>query len=179
MKRLLLHTCCAPCMIYPLERFRADGYDVEGFFYNPNIHPLEEYNHRRKAVEQYARESAISVLYPVYNPDDFFHAVSGVFLPPERCKLCWKLRLLKTAQFAKGQGFDAFSSTLLVSPYQDIEIIKQVGEELQRKHDIQFYFEDFRPGFRKAHDEAKKKGMYCQKYCGCSFSENERALKKK
>lgn len=175
--KLLLHTCCAPCMIYPVEKLKKDGFEVTGFFYNPNIHPVEEYQKRRGAVEDFAGENKIEGIFPEYIESEFFNAVGENKDRPQRCSLCWALRLKKTARMAKEKGFDYFTTTLLVSPYQDQEILKKIGRDIAQEENIEFYYEDFRPGFRKAHNEAKAKGIYCQKYCGCMYSEIERCKK--
>lgn len=173
--KLLLHTCCAPCLIYPYEFLTKKGFDVKGYFYNPNIHPFLEYRNRRQAVEDYSKNNNIDVYYDVeYRPQEFFQEVINNESTPGRCHLCWSLRLNKTAELAKKEGFDSFSTTLLVSPYQDIEKIRQLGEDVSKSIGIDFIFEDFRPGFRDAHKKAKESGIYCQKYCGCIFSEIER-----
>jgi hypothetical protein len=161
-------------LIYPLEKLKEKGYDVAGFFYNPNIHSFSEYISRRKAVEGYNNLEKIEIIYPEYDPREFFNAVNQKEQVPERCFICWELRLNKTAQKAKKEGFDSFSTTLLVSPYQDQYKLQEIGNRISEREKINFYFEDFRPGFRKAHDEAKAKGIYCQKYCGCVYSEIER-----
>jgi predicted adenine nucleotide alpha hydrolase (AANH) superfamily ATPase len=132
---------------------------------------LAEYLARKAAVENIAPETAVTVSYPEYAPREFFRAIYLKEETPERCLICWELRLRKTAQAAKVKGCTAFSSTLLVSPYQDQELLKKIGLDAAKKEGIEFYYEDFRPGFRKAHDEAKAKGIYCQKYCGCIYSE--------
>jgi epoxyqueuosine reductase len=175
--RLLLHTCCAPCLIYPLERLRAGGYEVEAFFYNPNVHPFNEYKNRKQAVIDYSRIDGVSVVYPEYKPAEFFQSVNLREVNPGRCRLCWSLRLTKAAQAAKERGFDSFSTTLLVSPYQDQELIKNIGRDISASEGVDFYYEDFRPGFRKAHEQARSQGMYCQNYCGCIYSEIERHKK--
>ncbi|MDD4940209.1 MAG: epoxyqueuosine reductase QueH [Candidatus Omnitrophica bacterium] len=175
--KILLHTCCAPCLIYPLEQLRAKGYEVTGFFYNPNIQPLGEYNNRRQAVEDLSRKSGISVFYPEYAPSEYFQEVNQKEKNPGRCALCWTLRLRAAAKYAKESGSDVFSTTLLVSPYQDQKLLKKIGDGVSRAEGVQFYYEDFRPGFRKAHDTAKAEGIYCQKYCGCLYSEIERCKK--
>lgn len=172
--KLLLHTCCAPCLIYPLERLREKGFEVSVFFYNPNIHPLAEYEKRRQAVEDYAKKLGIEIFYPEYKPEEYFQAVNFKEHDPGRCGVCWKLRLRETARAAMGKGFGAFSTTLLVSPYQDQGLLKKIGDEIAAEGGIAFYYEDFRPGFKKAHDEAKAAGIYCQRYCGCIYSEVER-----
>ena len=168
--KLLLHTCCAPCLIYPLERLREKKFAVTGLFYNPNIHPLSEYNNRRKAVEDFSQRVNLEMIYPEYVPSEFFGETNLKESSPERCSICWHLRLKKTAKEAKEKEFDSFSTTLLVSPYQDQELLHKIGGNIAGEEGIEFYYEDFRPGFRKAHDEAKAQGIYCQKYCGCIYS---------
>ncbi|MBM3251942.1 MAG: epoxyqueuosine reductase QueH [Candidatus Omnitrophica bacterium] len=173
--KLLLHTCCAPCLIYPYEFLKKQDYEVQGFFYNPNIQPLSEYKNRKKAVEDYAKSVGIIVHYEEkYQPEDFFRLVANNEKAPKRCHFCWQFRLKKTAELAKEKGFDCFSTTLLVSPYQDIEKIKEIGEEISKNTGIRFIFGDFRSGFRDAHKKAKDLDIFCQKYCGCIFSEIER-----
>jgi len=175
--KLLLHTCCAPCLIYPADKLQADGFEVKGLFYNPNIHPLTEYEARKHSVEHLSQKIGLDVIYPDYDPKEYFRAVNMMEEQPERCPICWYQRLKVTAQTARQNGFTHFSTTLLVSPYQDIELIHKIGNDLAEIERVQFYFEDFRPGFRKAHDEAREQGLYCQKYCGCIYSEIERCKK--
>lgn len=178
VSKVLLHTCCAPCLIYPLERLREKGDKVAGLFYNPNIHPCSEYNNRRQAVEDLSKTANIEVIYPEYKPEEFFQAVNLKESALQRCSICWSLRLEKTAKLAKEKGFDSFSTTLLVSPYQNQELLKKIGDDISGKEGVSFYYEDFRPGFKKAHDAAKKKGIYCQKYCGCIYSMKPRLTKR-
>ncbi len=168
---------------------------MTGFFYNPNIHPFVEYQNRRRAVEDFSKANNIEVIYPEYNPAEFFRVVNpvrnktpevsvapsaqisnGVNLKETkgRCSICWSLRLKATAKAAKEKSFTYFSTTLLVSPYQDQELLKKIGNDISKEEGINFYYEDFRRGFKKAHDLAKKQGIYCQKYCGCIYSEMER-----
>jgi len=172
--KLLLHTCCAPCLIYPLERLKEKEVEVTGFFYNPNVHPLAEYQNRRQAVEDYSQRVNLSVIYPEYAPSQYFQEVNLKEKVPERCSLCWTFRLTATARTAKDKGFDSFSTTLLVSPYQNQELLKKIGNAISEVEGVSFYYEDFRPGFKKAHDLARAHGLYCQKYCGCIYSEVER-----
>lgn len=175
--KLLLHTCCAPCAIYPAKKLKKDGSEVTGFFYNPNIYPLPEYQKRRMAAVDLSRIYNIEIIFPEYIQSEFLSVVKEKQEKPERCFLCWSLRLKRTAQFAKLNGFYAFSTTLLVSPYQDQELLKKIGEEISAEEGVLFYYQDFRPGFKKAHDEAKAKGIYCQNYCGCIYSDMERCKK--
>ena len=175
--KILLHTCCAPCLIYPLERLRDKGFEVKAFYYNPNIHPFSEYTRRKEAVEALSRDLQLEGQCSEYWPAEFFQAINGKEDLDKRCGICWSLRLQKTAKQAKENGFDAFSSTLLVSPYQNQELLKQLGDQIAQDAGVDFYYEDFRPGFRKAHTEAKSRGIYCQRYCGCIYSEMERCKK--
>jgi len=173
--KILLHTCCAPCLIYPAKKLKEDGHGVAGFFYNPNIFPPDEYRKRRTAlVELTSGNGAPEVIYPEYIPSQFNDAIKENTERPSRCSACFALRLKRTAQFAKEKGFEGFSTTLLVSPYQDQKLIKNIGEKTARDEGVAFYFENFRPGFAQGHKEAKNKGIYCQKYCGCLYSESER-----
>jgi predicted adenine nucleotide alpha hydrolase (AANH) superfamily ATPase len=139
---------------------------------------LFEYKNRKQAVEDLSKACDIKVIYPEYNPAEFFQAVNLKEANPERCSICWALRFKKTAKEAKEKGLNYFSTTLLVSPYQDQEILKNIGNDIAQEEGISFYYEDFRSGFRKAHDAAKAKGIYCQNYCGCIYSEVERYSKK-
>ena len=175
--KLLLHTCCAPCLIHPLEALKLKGFDTRAFFYNPNIHPLTEYNERKNAFS--ALNPGIEVIILEYLPQDFFRAVNLKEETPLRCAICWRLRLKKTAAFARERGFRYFSTTLLASPYQDHEALKSIGSQVAEEEGVEFCYADFRPGFRKAHDEARAKGVYCQKYCGCIYSEIDMSKAKK
>ncbi|MCX5702966.1 MAG: epoxyqueuosine reductase QueH [Candidatus Omnitrophica bacterium] len=175
--KLLLHICCAPCAIYPLEQLKKKGYEVSGLFYNPNIHPFAEYKKRKQAVEDFSRKANLEVVYPEYRPAEFFQAVNMKEADKERCPLCWLLRLRKTANAAKERGFASFTTTLLVSPYQDQELLNKIGNDIAKEEQIEFYYADFRPGFKKAQEEARVKGIYCQNYCGCIYSEIARCKK--
>lgn len=175
--KILLHTCCAPCLLYPLKRLKEQGNEVRGYFYNPNIHPYEEYKKRLQAVDQLKKDIDTEIIYPEYKPEDFFQEINFKESAPLRCSLCWALRLKKTACAAKEAGFDSFTTTLLVSPYQDQTLLKNIGQSIAKEQALSFYYEDFRSGFREAHNQAKSLGIYCQKYCGCIYSEIERCMK--
>lgn len=173
--KLLLHICCAPCSIHPYKELRLKDFDsIAGFFYNPNIHPYAEYRQRKATVEDYSRKIGFSVVFGKYDVENFFRALSGNEEPATRCRICWRMRLEETANFAKLNEFDAFTTTLLVSPYQDQDELKQIGKNISRKVGIDFLYKDFRDGFRPAQKEAKTLGLYRQRYCGCIFSERER-----
>lgn len=150
---------------------------MTGLFYNPNIHPFAEYQNRKKAVQDYSKECKVEIIYPEYEPVDYFRVVNMNEDKLERCPICWCQRLKMTAELAREWGFTHFSSTLLVSPYQDQESLKRIGEDISTEEGVGFFYEDFRCGFQGAHDQAKLKGIYCQKYCGCIYSEVERCRK--
>lgn len=175
---ILLHVCCAPCAIYPVESLKKAGHQIAGFFYNPNIHPYSEYLKRKGEVEKYSKDLGLNVIYGDYDLEKYFQMVAYDGKVEDRCSECWWLRMIATAKFAKENGFEAFTTTLLVSPYQDQNTIKVIGEDVAAKCGLKFYYEDFRPGFKEAHDKARAAGLYCQNYCGCLFSEKERIEEK-
>ena len=173
--KLLLHICCGPCALYPIKELLNKEFDkVTGFFYNPNIHPPSEYKRRRDTLSEAASKTGFELIIPEYKMEEYFRKVLAKEDSPERCSLCWELRLFETANFAKDNGFDAFTTTLLISPYQDHEKIKRIGEKIAGEKGVQFYYQDFRPGFKDGQEQAKKENLYRQKYCGCVFSELER-----
>jgi len=173
MKKILLHACCGPCAIYTVNRLREAGRDVTAFWYNPNIHPFTEHRSRLEAIQTLAR--AIDLPLSVsegYDMIDYFRAVVGH--EGERCGDCFRLRLSKTAEVAREKGFDAFTTTLLISPHQKHELLREVGEKVAREQGVEFYYEDFRPGFRESHRLSRELNLYHQRYCGCVYSEWER-----
>lgn len=171
---ILLHICCAPCAIYPVEALRKEGHTVAGFFYNPNIHPFAEYQKREEEVEKYARSVTLNVISEAYEIERYFQHISYNEDAKNRCPVCWWLRMERTAKFAKENGLDAFTTTLIGSPYQDQEIITGIANDIASRIGVPFYYHDFRKGFKDAHARAKAEGIYCQNYCGCIFSEVER-----
>ena len=175
---ILLHICCAPCAIYPVEILKKEGHKFAGFFYNPNIHLYSEYLKRKAVVERHSQEEAYNVFYPGYEVEKYFQYVTDNENLKTRCPVCWWLRLQNTAIVAAENGFEAFSTTLLGSPYQDHDVIKTIGEDIASKAGLKFYYNDFRAGFNAGRDKARAKGYYLQNYCGCIFSEKERIEKK-
>lgn len=171
---ILLHICCAPCSIFPIDALKQDKHRIAGFFYNPNIHPYSEYLKRKDAVEKYSKEAGVNVIYPEYDMENYFEHIVYNEKKENRCPVCWWIRLYRAAKFAKENGFDAFTTTLLGSPYQDHEMLKIIGEDIAKKTEIGFFYMDFRTGFKDAQDKAKEKGVYRQNYCGCLFSEKEK-----
>ena len=172
-----MHTCCAPCSVYCIDSLRAEGIEPTVFWYNPNIHPYQEYKARRDCLKEHVRrENVKAVFIEDYGLDKFCQAVATDI--PNRCvKYCYRARLTQTVKYAKEHGFNAFTTTLLVSPYQKHDEIKKVCEELAEMSGLAFVYRDFRVGFREGQEKARKLGMYMQKYCGCVFSEEERYQK--
>ncbi len=174
--KVLLHICCANCAIYPLQRLGERGDELVGFFFNPNIHPYQEYQKRLESLKQYAERVGLKMIYrDEYLLEEFLRNVSH--REKERCRYCYSIRLEATAQEAKKNGFDQFSTTLLQSAQQNHLLIKEIGERLAKEIGIPFYYEDFRQGWRKGLEVSKAMGLYRQQYCGCIFSEKERFVK--
>jgi hypothetical protein len=175
--KILLHTCCGPCTIYPLSRLRSQGHQVTGYFYNPNIHPFQEFTKRLAALRALATEEGFDVLYEErYGLQEYLRQV--VFKERERCGICYAMRLAEVARLAVAQGFDAFSTTLLYSRYQQHDEIRRQGEELAHRLGLVFQYEDFREGWQEGIDRSRAMGLYRQPYCGCIYSEQERYDKK-
>jgi len=173
--KILLHICCAPCSIHPFKELLKGGdHQITGFYFNPNIHPYQEYVNRRSALEEYSRAAGLPVVFPGYEPHVFFRKVAYHEQAPMRCRSCWQMRLEAAAQYAARNGFDAFTTTLLISPYQDHLVVKEIGEGLASRSGVPFYYRDFRTGFRESQDEARRHNLYRQNYCGCIYSEIER-----
>ncbi|MGE4357740.1 MAG: epoxyqueuosine reductase QueH [Candidatus Omnitrophota bacterium] len=181
MANLLLHICCGPCAIYPVSLLREMGYKITGFFYNPNIYPEEEFLKRKEALYILSERENFEVVYTNYSGEDFFSNFfpnqESVLSQAQRCPKCWEMRLLKTADYAINNGFDLFSTTLLVSPFQDQNKIKMLGEEIAQRYGTIFLYRDFRTGFREAQNKAKELKLYRQNYCGCLYSKMERERK--
>ncbi|MBI5560720.1 MAG: epoxyqueuosine reductase QueH [Deltaproteobacteria bacterium] len=175
---MLVHMCCGPCSIYPLTKILDGRYEVYGLFYNPNIHPRNEYKKRLESVKRLAGLMGVNILYyEDYNPGPYFSGLPADIksVPKDkRCEYCYLFRLEKTAEFAKKNGFAAFSSSLLYSRYQKHELIIALGLAMEKKHGVPFYHEDFRKGWREGIEASKGMGLYRQKYCGCIFSMMER-----
>ena len=176
-KKLLLHCCCAPCSLPCISALCGESIETELFWYNPNIHPYTEYKSRRDCIAEFAVNENLKLeMLDEYGLRMFLGAVF-----PEnegRCEKCYSIRLEKTASVAAQKGLQAFSTSLLISPYQDQKAIRSIGEEAAAKYGIDFFYRDFRPLFREGQATARAKGFYMQKYCGCIFSEEERYLKR-
>ncbi len=178
---ILLHMCCGPCSCYPLKKLREEGYRVSGYFFNPNIHPYKEFKRRLETAEEFAAKEKM----PIYVDKQYVlrtflqKALAAEQMPEDlehkpRCQMCYTWRLHQAAVFAKEHNFKAFTSSLLVSPYQQHAFIKKIGEQLAQKVGVEFYYEDFREGWDEGVEICQTLELYRQPYCGCIFSEEER-----
>ena len=159
--KLLIHTCCADCLL-KIKNSLED--EVMAYFYNPNIHPRSEYLARLKAIQKIAEENKIKLVVPDWSPKEYFEKIKD---KNSRCEKCWKLRLNKTFEYAKKNNFEAVTTTLLSSHYQNKEIIEKIGKELEEKYKIKFLIP------KKIDRELKTSGFYKQNYCGCGYSLTE------
>lgn len=175
--KLLIHICCAPCFIYPYQVLQEKNYDLFGFFFNPNIHPYQEYIRRLKTLQNWSKDQNIKLIYKnEYLLEEFLRGV--VYRENERCLFCYYLRLKATAQIALKGKFDAFTTTLLYSKFQKHEAIAKIGAEIEKECGVVFYYQDFRKGWKEGIMRSKKSGLYRQQYCGCIYSEKERYMPK-
>lgn len=169
--KVLLHMCCGPCSTYPVELFNQKGIEFEVFFYNPNIHPIEEYEKRKENAFKLSEIKSFKINYLHEFSQNEWENYTGS--DESRCRMCYAVRLEKSAMYARDNGFDFFTTSLLVSPYQQHDLIKELGEKFAKKYDINFYYEDIRPNFREGQQIAKDLELYRQKFCGCIVSYNE------
>lgn len=176
-KKLLLHACCGPCSTHVIEILK-DEYDLTLFFYNPNIYPKEEYLKRLDAVKKVSKDMSVPLIIEEYNPSIWENAVRGVEQETEngkRCEICFNLRLEATAEYAKKNNYDMFTTTLTISPYKNAETINTIGKSLEGEYGIEFLESDFKKddGYKKSIELSNKLGLYRQKYCGCVYSMNK------
>jgi len=179
--RLLFHCCCGPCVSGCLETLHSENIDTKLFWYNPNIHPYTEYTSRRDSLIRLSETEDLEFkLIDDYGLNDFIRGIGNdLESGPKsedalRCRYCYRIRLERTALEACAFGYDAFSTSLLVSPYQLHDEIRLIGEDIAERYRIAFYYRDFRPHFREGQAQARSQNLYMQKYCGCIFSEAER-----
>jgi len=173
MKKLLIHVCCAHCAAYTVSYWRRQGYEVSAYWYNPNIHPYLEHQKRLEAMQALSREMGFPLIIAEgYDMNEYFRRVVGH--ESERCGYCYELRLSRTAQTAREQGFGAFTTTLLISPQQGHEKIREVAQRLAGEQGIEFLYADLRKRYSDSRHMTKPLELYRQQYCGCLYSEWER-----
>jgi epoxyqueuosine reductase len=171
--RVLLHICCGPCALFPLAGLRGEGIEVTGFFFNHNIHPYQEYLRRRDAALQMAELEGMELLVQdQYRLEEFLAAVAAE--SDKRCGYCYASRLDAVAAAACKGGFDAFTSSLFYSRYQNHDLMRQKADEAATRHGSSFLYRDFRPGWQEGIRRSKELGLYRQQYCGCIYSEKDR-----
>lgn len=179
---VLLHSCCAPCSTACLERL-CEFFSVTVFYYNPNIYPETEYFHRvdeqKRFITEAYGENRVGFIEGEFEPKEFYAAVKGLENEPEgslRCFECYRLRLEKTAQAAKENGFDYFTTTLTLSPLKNSAKLNEIGFEIAQKFGIKFLPSDFKKknGFLRSTELSRQYGLYRQNYCGCVFSQRDK-----
>lgn len=179
-KKLLLHSCCGPCSTAVIDRLK-DEYDLTIFYYNPNIYPREEYDHRLAEQKRYVKESGINIIVIDGTYDDFdlfMEKYKGLEEEKEggaRCSVCFSLRMEKTARLAKEKGYDIFTTTMSVSPHKNAKLLNEIGQNLSKKYDIEYLHSDFKKqdGYLKSIRFSKEYNLYRQNYCGCKYSINK------
>jgi predicted adenine nucleotide alpha hydrolase (AANH) superfamily ATPase len=182
-KKLLLHVCCAPCAVYVYRKLAVE-YHVTAFFYNPNIHPVKEYEFRKKELERIAAMNQWDVVYMDYDVNEWFRLIKGYEKEPERgkrCSICFGMRLRKAFEYAAAKGFDMVATTLSISPYKATPQVNAEGEKLSRMFDAAFLPENFKKqnGYTIGRKMAAEMGIKHQDYCGCVYSKAEKKLKSK
>ncbi len=176
--KTLLHICCAPCSICCVEALREEGIEPVGFWYNPNIHPMKEYKMRKNTLADYAK--SIGLKLEIENEYGLRKFIEGVYPDfDHRCGFCYKIRFEETARYASEHGFDFFTSTLFISPYQNHQLMIETAEKMAEKYNVGYLHRDFSARFLEGQEKARELGLYMQNYCGCVFSEEDRYKKRK
>ena len=175
--KLLLHTCCAPCSVYCIKELRSENIEPTLFWYNPNIHPYSEYKARRDCLKNYAEQKQVQlILEDAYGLDEFICNVNPKKLDTRCEDYCYPKRFRKAFEYAKKNGYDTITTTLLYSIYQKHDKIAEIMDAMSREYGVKFLYRDFREGWREGQDEARAAGLYMQKYCGCIYSEEESGI---
>lgn len=181
MKRLAMHICCAICFIEPYKNLVNEGFQIHGFYYNPNIQPFEEYFNRSNTLKYILKDSnLISFVSEEYNASDYNKAVGKDFSSrKEMCKKCYQMRIHKTAEWAKTLNIECFTTTLLGSPYQDFDAICEIGSKIGEIYKINFVSsKNWSKNYYNSKNDIKNRNLHVQKYCGCIYSKMDRKLEK-
>lgn len=173
--KIIIHTCCAICSGYPISLLKDMGYQVIAYFYNPNIYPIEEYQKRLDAEISLCKHLGCELVVGDYETDLYYESVAGLENEPEkgiRCDKCFELRLLKTAKFAKENGIQYITTSMVISPHKNFQKLTSIGERIARDFDLNYLAIDFKKkdGFLKTNKISKELGLYRQNYCGCKFA---------
>lgn len=181
-KKLLLHSCCAPCSSYVIETL-TKYFDITILYYNPNIEPYEEYLKRKEEEIRFIKEfnniNKLDIMDCDYDLDKFRAMTKGLEEIPEggiRCFKCYELRMRKTASIAKENNFDYFATTLTVSPYKNSNKLNEIGAKLQEEYGIKYLYSDFKKkeGYKRSIELSKQYNLYRQNYCGCVYSRKQK-----
>lgn len=177
-KRLLLHSCCAPCSSYVIT-YLTNYFDITILYYNPNISPYEEYikrkNEQIKLIKKIKTKNNIDILDCDYDNNLYNVLIKGLENEPERgnrCTVCYQMRIEKTAILARENKYDYFCTTLSVSPFKNSNLINEIGKNLEKKYCVKWLYSDFKKkdGYKKSIELSKKYNLYRQNYCGCIYS---------
>jgi len=170
--KVLLHICCGVCAAGSTEQLISEGHRLTGYYYNPNIHPAEEYGKRLQAAQIVAGIMHFQVIVPKYNPEKWLESTANLSQEPEggkRCEVCFKIRLQATYDYMLVNDFDVFTTTLTIGPQKSTETINRIGREIGGE---KFLVRDFKKhnGYHRAVQLAKQYQIYRQNYCGCDYS---------
>lgn len=175
---ILLHSCCAPCSSHVIT-FLKDYFDITIIYYNPNIYPYEEYKKRKeeqiRLLNEIKSKNKLNIIDCDYDNNIYEKTIKGLEKEKEggsRCYKCFWLRLDKTAQIAKENNYDYFSTTLTISPYKNSTVINEIGKELETIYNITWLYSDYKKkdGYKKSIQLSKEYNLYRQNYCGCIYS---------
>lgn len=170
---VLIHACCAPCLLYPAEVLSSEQVSFTCYFFNPNIHPYKEFQLRLKSFSELVESRGYTkIIDTQYGLKAFLRSV--VFREDRRCSSCYFMRLSKTFETARKHDFSSVTSTLLYSKYQNHSCLRATLEKLSEVYGIDYFYRDFRLGWQKGIQESKALDLYRQSYCGCIYSEQER-----
>lgn len=177
---VLLHTCCAPCSSAIIEAMMKDGITPVIYYCNPNIYPLEEYEIRKNECTRYARSLGLEIVDADYDHENWLDAVKGLEGEPERggrCLKCFKIRLLRTAQYAAQRGIKVITTTLASSRWKSLDQINEAGcwacqQIVPPDGKVIWWDHNWRKnGLQERRLQIiKEYDFYNQLYCGCEFS---------
>ena len=175
---LFVHVCCAPCLANPLPVLARLGCRTEYFFFNPNIHPYAEYARRAHAATALLAEAGFALDVAPYDPAAYFDAIRTTRREPDRCRICYRLRMEHAAHVAASRGATHFTTSLLSSPFQKHDLVKEEGVRAARDAGLSFVYYDLRDSYYAGVQRVRERGLYRQSYCGCVFSEIDRIQQK-
>ncbi|MBO6087282.1 epoxyqueuosine reductase QueH [bacterium] len=173
--KIVLHACCGICSGYPISYLKDMGYEVVVYFYNPNIFPKEEYQKRLEAERILCAHFGVELVEAEYNQNEYYDFVKGLENEPEkglRCDKCFELRLKKTAEYAKSNGIEQFTTSITISPHKNFDKLTKIGSDAAENTGVEYLSINFKKkdGFLKTNQIARELNLYRQYYCGCKFA---------